>query len=646
MKYGFVRVAAAVPQVKVADCRYNASQAEEMIFEADENNVQAIVFPELNITGYSCGDLFGQALLLEQAEIALMQLMNNTRQLDIISILGMPVVVGGILYNTAVVIQKGKILGVVPKTYLPNYSEFYEKRWFAPATTLDGERKIRLCGQSVTMGANLLFDASDFCFGIELCEDVWAPVPPSSTLALAGADVIFNLSADTENIGKHQYLRSLLAQQSARCLCGYVFASSGFGESSTDVVFAGNALIYENGSLLASSSRFSFTRQLVMSELDIERLRGERQHNTTFASCLRDNKSLQFTTVFTEMVQPKDIELTRAIDAHPFVPAGDALLDERCEEIFSIQVAGLAKRLVHTGCKTVVVGISGGLDSTLALLVCVKTFDKLGLSRDGIVGITMPGFGTTDRTYNNALSLMRSLRVTTREISIRESCIQHFKDIDHDMSVHNVTYENGQARERTQILMDYANKVGGLVIGTGDLSELALGWATYNGDHMSMYGVNASVPKTLVRYLVTWVAQTGVDTNSKATLLDIVDTPISPELIPADENGNIKQKTEDLVGPYELHDFFLYNILRFGFRPAKIYYLATLAFGASYDKPTIKKWLTTFYRRFFAQQFKRSCLPDGPKVGSVSLSPRGDWRMPSDASSAMWLSECEALDEN
>lgn len=646
MKYGFVRVAAAVPQVKVADCRYNASQAEEMIFEADENNVQAIVFPELNITGYSCGDLFGQALLLEQAEIALMQLMNNTRQLDIISILGMPVLVGGILYNTAVVIQKGKILGVVPKTYLPNYSEFYEKRWFAPATTLDGERKIRLCGQSVTMGANLLFDASDFCFGIELCEDVWAPVPPSSTLALAGADVIFNLSADTENIGKHQYLRSLLAQQSARCLCGYVFASSGFGESSTDVVFAGNALIYENGSLLASSSRFSFTRQLVMGELDIERLRGERQHNTTFASCLRDNKSLQFTTVSTEMVQPKDIELTRAIDAHPFVPAGDALLDERCEEIFSIQVAGLAKRLVHTGCKTVVVGISGGLDSTLALLVCVKTFDKLRLSRDGIVGITMPGFGTTDRTYNNALDLMRSLRVTTREISIRESCIQHFKDIDHDMSVHNVTYENGQARERTQILMDYANKVGGLVIGTGDLSELALGWATYNGDHMSMYGVNASVPKTLVRYLVTWVAQTGVDTDSKATLLDIVDTPISPELIPADENGNIKQKTEDLVGPYELHDFFLYNILRFGFRPAKIYYLATLAFGASYDKPTIKKWLTTFYRRFFAQQFKRSCLPDGPKVGSVSLSPRGDWRMPSDACSAMWLSECEALDEN
>lgn len=646
MKYGFVRVAAAIPQVKVADCRYNASQAEEMIIEADGNKVQAIVFPELNITGYSCGDLFGQALLLEQAEIALMQLVNNTRQLDIISILGMPVAVGGILYNTAVVIQKGKILGVVPKTYLPNYSEFYEKRWFASAATLEGERRIRLCGQNVPMGANLLFDALDFCFGIELCEDVWAPVPPSSMLALAGADIVFNLSADTENIGKHQYLRSLLAQQSARCLCGYVFASSGFGESSTDVVFAGNGLIYENGTLLAASNRFSFTRQCIMSEVDVERLRGERQHNTTFAGCLRSYKALQFDMVSTEIILSKDVELTRAVDPHPFVPSGSVLLDERCEEIFSIQVAGLAKRLVHTGCKTVVVGISGGLDSTLALLVCVKTFDKLGFSRDGIVGITMPGFGTTDRTYHNALDLMRSLRVSTREISIREACIQHFKDIDHDMSVHNVTYENGQARERTQILMDYANKVGGLVIGTGDLSELALGWATYNGDHMSMYGVNASVPKTLVRYLVSWVAQTGVDSDSKATLLDIVDTPISPELIPADENGNIRQKTEDLVGPYELHDFFLYNVLRFGFRPAKIFYLATVAFGSLYDKPTIKKWLTTFYRRFFGQQFKRSCLPDGPKVGSVSLSPRGDWRMPSDASSALWLSECDALDEN
>ena len=644
MKYGFVRVAAAVPQVKVADCRYNASQAEEMIFEADENNVQTIVFPELNITGYSCGDLFGQALLLEQAEIALMQLMNNTRQLDIISILGMPVVVGGILYNTAVVIQKGKILGVVPKTYLPNYSEFYEKRWFAPATTLDGERKIRLCGQSVPMGANLLFDASDFCFGIELCEDVWAPVPPSSTLALAGADVIFNLSADTENIGKHQYLRSLLAQQSARCLCGYVFASCGFGESSTDVVFAGNALIYENGSLLASSSRFSFTRQFVMGELDIERLRGERQHNTTFASCLRDNKSLQFiTTESTEMVQPKDIELTRVIDAHPFVPSGDTLLDERCEEIFSIQVAGLAKRLVHTGCKTVVVGISGGLDSTLALLVCVKTFDKLGLSRDGIVGITMPGFGTTDRTYNNALSLMRSLRVTTREISIRESCIQHFKDIDHDMSVHNVTYENGQARERTQILMDYANKVGGLVIGTGDLSELALGWATYNGDHMSMYGVNAGVPKTLVRYLVRWYATKSDDAALRATLEDIMATPISPELTPADNNGNIQQKTEELVGPYELHDFFLYYMLRYGFAPRKVFMLARKAFAGRFGAPTILHWMREFYRRFFNQQFKRSCLPDGPKVGSVCLSPRGDWRMPSDASSTVWLNEIDGM---
>lgn len=484
----------------------------------------------------------------------------------------------------------------------------------------------------------------DLCFGIEICEDVWATIPPSSKLALQGADVIFNMSADTENICKHQYLRSLIAQQSARCLAGYVFASSGFGESTTDVVFAGNAFIYENGTLLAASERFSFEEQLIVSEIDVERLRNERMLNTTFSASVRAYKDCPVKRIPVELAQTgEECTLTRPVEPHPFVPEGGKLLDERCEEIFSIQVAGLAKRLVHTGCKTVVVGISGGLDSTLALLVCVKTFDKLGLSREGIVGITMPGFGTTDRTYHNALDLMRSLQVTTREISIRDACIQHFKDIDHDMSVHDVTYENGQARERTQILMDYANKVGGLVIGTGDLSELALGWATYNGDHMSMYGVNASIPKTLVRYLVTWVAETGVDEESRATLLDIIDTPISPELIPADENGNIKQKTEDLVGPYELHDFFLFHFLRFGFRPAKIFYLAEIAFRDVYDKETIKKWLTNFCRRFFNQQFKRSCLPDGPKVGSVSLSPRGDWRMPSDASSALWLQECEQL---
>ena len=643
MKYGYVKVAAAIPAVKVADCVFNAGQTEKQILEADEKGVQIIVFPELNLTAYSCGDLFGQRLLLEQAEMALMQVMNNTRQLDIISIVGMPVLLNSSLLNCAVVFQKGKILGVVPKSYLPNYKEFYEQRWFVSADAYPNTMTVRLCGQVVPCSSQLLFDTPDVCFGIEICEDVWAPVPPSSYLALQGAEVIFNLSADTENISKHQYLCSLLAQQSARCLSGYVFSSCGFGESTTDVVFAGNALIYENGSLLAKNDRFSFDEQLVISEIDVDRLRTERQMNTTFGASVRNHYSAAFQHIQTEFVSSKEGEFTRTVEPHPFVPAGGKLLDERCEEIFSIQVAGLAKRLVHTSSKTVVVGISGGLDSTLALLVCVKTFDKLGLSREGIVGITMPGFGTTDRTYNNALDLMRSLGVTIKEISIKEACIQHFQDIGHDMSVHDVTYENGQARERTQILMEYANKVGGLVIGTGDLSELALGWATYNGDHMSMYGVNASIPKTLVRYLVNWVALTGVDTDSKATLLDIIDTPISPELIPADEQGNIKQKTEDLVGPYELHDFFLYHFLRFGSRPAKIFFLAQKAFDGVYDDETIKKWLKNFCRRFFIQQFKLSCLPDVPKVGSVSLSPRGDWRMPSDASAALWIKECEEL---
>ena len=643
MKFGFVKVAAAIPAVKVADCRFNAQQTETQIAVADGRGAQVVIFPELNLTGYSCGDLFGQQILLEQAELALMQVMNNTRQLDIISIVGMPVMANSTLLNCAVVFQKGKILGAVPKTYLPNYKEFYEHRWFASAEAHPDTLTVRLCGQTVSVSANLLFDTPDVCFGIEICEDVWAPIPPSSELALKGAEVIFNMSADTENISKHQYLRSLLAQQSARCLAGYVFASSGFGESTTDVVFAGNAMIYENGTLLAEADRFSFDEQLVMSEIDVEHLRAERLGNTTFAASVQKYGLSPALHVITEQVQGRGLALTRPVEAHPFIPSGGQLLDERCEEIFSIQVAGLAKRLVHTGCRTVVVGISGGLDSTLALLVCVKAFDKLGLPRKGVVGITMSGFGTTDRTYGNALSLMGSLQVTCKEISIKDACIQHFQDIGQDMSLHDVTYENGQARERTQILMDYANKVGGLVIGTGDLSELALGWATYNGDHMSMYGVNVSIPKTLVRYLVNWVAQTGVDMLSRNTLLDIIDTPISPELIPADEGGNIRQKTEDLVGPYELHDFFLYHFLRFGSRPAKIFYLAEMAFKGGYDSTTIKKWLTVFFRRFFSQQFKRSCLPDGPKVGSVSLSPRGDWRMPSDASAALWLKECEEL---
>ncbi|MGX8683607.1 MAG: NAD(+) synthase, partial [Bacteroidales bacterium] len=468
------------------------------------------------------------------------------------------------------------------------------------------------------------------------CEDVWAPIPTSSILTLKGADIICNLSATDECIGKHDYLCQLLSQQSARSMSGYVFSSCGFGESTTDVVFAGNALVYENGRLLARSKRFDMNPQLVISEIDVQFLRGERRVNTTFATSMRQYIGKEALRVTIERTTDKPIELTRTYDPHPFVPQGSAL-DERCEEIFSIQVHGLAKRLVHTFAKTAVVGISGGLDSTLALLVCVRTFDKLKRDRKDIVGITMPGFGTTDRTYNNAINLMKSLGVTIREISIKDACIQHFKDIGHDVNNHDVTYENSQARERTQILMDIANQMNGLVVGTGDLSELALGWATYNGDHMSMYGVNGSIPKTLVIHLVKWVALHDVDELSKLTLLDIVDTPISPELIPADEHGNIMQKTEDLVGPYELHDFFLYYFMRCGFSPAKILMLAKRSFEGVYDEETIKKWLLTFCRRFFNQQFKRSCLPDGPKVGSIAISPRGDWRMPSDASSASWL---------
>ena len=635
MDYGYVKVAAAIPGVKVADCMYNAAEIEKLIVEANDKGVEIITFPELALTAYTCGDLFAQQLLLDEAERGLLQIMQNTRQMDIISIIGLPVSVHGMLLNAAAVIQHGKVLGVVPKYYLPNYKEFYEMRWFTSGDMIKQDN-VRLCGQLVPVTHDMLFETPKAIFGVEICEDVWAPIPTSSILTLKGADIICNLSATDECIGKHDYLCQLLSQQSARSMSGYVFSSCGFGESTTDVVFAGNALVYENGRLLARSKRFDMNPQLVISEIDVQFLRGERRVNTTFATSMRQYIGKEALRVTIERTTDKPIELTRTYDPHPFVPQGSAL-DERCEEIFSIQVHGLAKRLVHTFAKTAVVGISGGLDSTLALLVCVRTFDKLKRDRKDIVGITMPGFGTTDRTYNNAINLMKSLGVTIREISIKDACIQHFKDIGHDVNNHDVTYENSQARERTQILMDIANQMNGLVVGTGDLSELALGWATYNGDHMSMYGVNGSIPKTLVIHLVKWVALHDVDELSKLTLLDIVDTPISPELIPADEHGNIMQKTEDLVGPYELHDFFLYYFMRCGFSPAKILMLAKRSFEGVYDEETIKKWLLTFCRRFFNQQFKRSCLPDGPKVGSIAISPRGDWRMPSDASSASWL---------
>ena len=641
MNYGFVKVAAAVPLVQVADCFYNIEKIEGLMRQASEKGVQIIAFPELSVTGYTCLDLFAQQTLLNGAEAALLQLVSNTADLDILTIVGVPLRTENRLINAAVVFQKGAIRGVVPKTYLPNYKEFQEQRWFTSATELR-ESTISIGKEEYPMGSHLLFRSGRLTAGIEICEDLWVPVPPSSLLTMEGANIIFNLSASNELIGKHAYLRSLICQQSARCMAGYVYASSGFGESSTDLVFAGNGIIAENGNLLAESPRFTMEEQLVISEIDIETLQNDRQVNTSFMYGTSGLPKEKAQVVDFQVRIPDGFSLTRPVDPHPFTPSGEAL-KERCEEIFHIQVAGLAKRLVHAHAQTAVVGISGGLDSTLALLVTVMTFDALKMPRGQIIGITMPGFGTTDRTYTNACNLIRSLGVTLKEIPIKEACLQHFRDIDHDPSVHDVTYENSQARERTQLLMDVANQKNGLVIGTGDLSELALGWATYNGDHMSMYGVNGSIPKTLVKYLVEWVANHKVDDASRLTLLDIVDTPISPELIPADENGNIKQKTEDLVGPYELHDFFLYHFLRFGSYPSKIYFLAQKAFAGIYDNATVKKWLYTFFRRFFQQQFKRSCLPDGPKVGSVSLSPRGDWRMPSDAVSRLWLEEIERI---
>ena len=643
MNYGFVKVAAAVPHVQVADCFYNIQQMEGLMRQASDKGVQIIAFPEMSVTAYTCLDLFAQQTLLKNAEQALLKLVSDTADLNILTIAGAPLVTENRLINAAIAFQSGKILGVVPKTYIPNYKEFQEQRWFTSATELR-DKTVSIGDRTYPLGSHLLFTAGQVKVGIEICEDLWVPVPPSSLLAMEGANILVNISASNELIGKHHYLRSLICQQSARCMAGYVYASAGFGESSTDLVFAGNGIIAENGTLLEESPRFTMQEQLVISEIDIENLQNDRQVNTSFmhgASTLLASETITIPFALSENSgQPV---LTRSVDPHPFTPSGDAL-KERCEEIFQIQVAGLAKRIVHTHSRTAVVGISGGLDSTLALLVTVMTFDALNIPRNQILGITMPGFGTTDRTYTNACDLIRSLGITLKEISIKDACLQHFKDISHNPSVHDVTYENSQARERTQILMDVANQENGLVIGTGDLSELALGWATYNGDHMSMYGVNGSIPKTLVRYLVEWVAHNRVDEASRATLLDIVDTPISPELIPADENGNIKQKTEDLVGPYELHDFFLYHFLRFGSSPAKIYFLAQQAFGGSYDKETIRKWLHTFFHRFFQQQFKRSCLPDGPKVGSVSLSPRGDWRMPSDAMATLWLKKIEELD--
>lgn len=640
MSFGFVKVAAAVPQLKVADCVFNGENIIKLIKQASDTGIQFIVFPELSITAYTCADLFQQQALLHAALLQLEHILESTRDTNTVAIIGMPLNLDSQLFNCGVAIQSGRILGVVPKTYIPGYSEFYEERWFASGSNALSDT-ISLCGQVVPFGTDILFeDSTDsrICFGIEICEDLWVPVPPSSYQAIAGASLLFNLSASNEVIGKYEYRRDLVRQQSGRCIAAYVFASAGIHESTTDVVFGGHAMVAEYGGILRESERFGSENQLIYVDIDVEKLMNDRFKNTSFMEYREPKK---FRKVQFGLRQLKTDNLARYIDPHPFVPSDINARDKRCREIFSIQTSGLAKRLRHTGMKHAVLGISGGLDSTLALLVTTKTFDILGIPRSNIHAITMPGFGTTNATYDNAIQLMKSMEVTIKEIDIKAACLQHFKDIGHDPGVHDLTYENTQARERMQIPMDIANKINGLVVGTGDLSELALGWCTYNGDHMSMYGVNSSIPKTLVKYLIQWAADNVVDERTKDVLGRILDTPISPELLPPDENGEIKQKTEDIIGPYELHDFFLYHMLRYGAPPKKILFLAEHAFKDKYTHEVIIKWLKIFLKRFFNQQFKRSCLPDGPKVGTISLSPRGDWRMPSDASAEVWMKQLE-----
>jgi NAD+ synthase (glutamine-hydrolysing) len=680
MKHGFVKVAAATPSVKVGDCGHNAGQIINMIKEAEKNGASIIVFPELSITGYTCEDLFWQESLIKKAKENLVKIARQTTDREIVAIVGLPFEFEGKLYNVAAVIYDGEILGIVPKSFIPNYSEFYEARHFASGVGISGEVDIVVDEDEfdysdgfnyqlylndeeddddddddfddddddddddfeddfefIPFGTDILFKCTDIpnlSFAVEICEDLWVPNPPSSRHAMNGATLLINLSASDEITGKAAYRESLVKNQSARCVAAYVYADCGEGESSTDLVFSGHNIIAENGKIIGRAERFS--TGITYGEIDLDRISADRRRLTTFVP--EKNDEYEIVDVY---VDNTDDDITRKINNAPFVPADKGDRDDRCNEILTIQAMGLKKRLDHTGCKCAVIGISGGLDSTLALLVTVKSFDMLGIDRKNIVAVTMPGFGTTDRTYTNALKLIEELGCTLKEVNISEAVELHFKQIGHDINVKDVTYENAQARQRTYLLMDFANEMNGMVIGTGDLSELALGWATYNGDHMSMYGVNGGVPKTLVRHLVRYFGDTCESETLKNVLYDVLDTPVSPELLPPSDNGKISQKTEDLVGPYELHDFFLYYILRFGFRPKKVLYLAERAFEGEYDKETILKWLKVFYRRFFAQQFKRSCLPDGPKVGSVAVSPRGDLRMPSDACVREWLSDLE-----
>lgn len=626
MNYGFFRAASASLNLKVADPQYNKNSIISAIEAAEKEGARLLVTPELSVTGYTCADLFFTFALQNAANDALAQITATTKGKNIAVLLGMPVPFFGSLYNCAVLVRGGKIIGAVPKKHIANYNEFYEKRWFASGFDFEAVQDISICGFDVKIGDQIFDLGGGAMLGVELCEDLWVPAPPSSQLVQSGANIIANLSASDEYVSKAQYRKSLVENQSARCVCGYVYAGAGPCESTTDLVFSGATLIAENGSVAAEGNRFDFENQIVYADLDIEKLSALRRNNMSFSN------KIGTVQIVSAPVQNNENDLKhRFVDPHPFVPADDEMRRERCREIFAIQSCGLAKRISHVGSAGAIVGISGGLDSTLALLVAAEAMKRLGKSAADIIGITMPGFGTTGRTYNNALELMRRLGVQIKEIDIKAACEQHMRDIEHNSEIHDITYENTQARERTQILFDMANKHNMLLVGTGDLSELAMGWCTYNGDHMSMYGVNASVPKTLVRYLVEYVASVS-DKETAAVLYDILDTPVSPELLPPDENGNIAQKTEENIGPYELHDFFLYNFVRFGFSKEKLIMLAQKAFEDKYSPAVIEKWASVFMRRFFISQFKRSCIPDSPKVGSVSLSPRGDWRMPSDAS--------------
>ena len=639
MKYGFVKTAAATPKIRVADCEYNANQIIACIKEAHQNGASLLVFPELCVTGYTCSDLFLQSTLLKASEKAVLKIKNETKDLDIVFVIGVPIAAEQSLYNCGVVICKGEILGAVPKVNIPNYSEFYEVRHFTSGKNVN--TRIAYAGEErVEISATQYFtciDMDDFSFGVEICEDLWVAESPSIRLAQSGAAIICNLSCSDDLIGKAQYRRDLVKMQSAKLCCAYVYCDAGFGESTTDMVFSAQNIIAENGTIVTESCRFN--NGITYADIDVERLMSERRKTNTYIGYIPDRDSFYYICKDFD-IKKRDTKLSRTFPCTPFVPSDKSDLENRCEEILTIQATGLATRLAHTGIQNVVMGLSGGLDSTLALIVCVHAFDMLSLDRKNIHTVTMPCFGTTKRTKSNAEMLAEAYGVSFEEINITLAVRQHFSDIRHDESVTDITYENSQARERTQILMDLSNKYNGLVIGTGDLSELALGWATYNGDHMSMYAVNASIPKTLVRYLTAYEAQKS-DGILKNVLLDVLDTPVSPELLPPDKNGEIAQKTEDVVGPYELHDFFLYYLVRFGYAPSKIYYMAKLSFKDKYSEETIKKWLTVFIKRFFSQQFKRSCLPDGPKVGSVTLSPRSDWRMPSDASVKAWLDDLE-----